>query len=44
VAAALCVREGVEPRRLDVVSLQRSLLELGSPVTYPHRLKELGLA
>ncbi|MFA6109191.1 MAG: FAD-dependent oxidoreductase [Candidatus Latescibacterota bacterium] len=44
VAAALCSRAGIEPRLLPVRELQRSLLALGSPVTNPRRLRELGLA
>jgi hypothetical protein len=43
IAAALCVREGIEPRQLDVRKLQRALLKLGSPFADEARLKELGL-
>ena len=43
VAAALCVRSGVEPRALDVKELQRALLELRCPFADEPRLRELGL-
>lgn len=44
VAAALCVRDGVEPRDLNVTGLQRILVdELHCPLAEGDRLKELGL-
>ena len=45
VAAALCARDGVQPRDLDVKKLQRILVsELDCPLADADRLKELGLA
>ena len=43
-AAALAVRDGVEPRNLDVRKLQRELLSQGYLLGEPERLRELGLA
>jgi len=43
IAAALCVKDGVEPRDLDVRKLQRALLKLRAPFADDQRLKELGL-
>lgn len=43
VAAALAVRNGVEPRRIEVRELQRILQALGSRLGSPERLSELGL-
>ena len=43
IAAALCVKEGIEPRDLDVRKLQKILVGLGSPVATEERLEELGL-
>ena len=44
VAAALCVRDNVEPRDLDHRKVQRVLVELGCPIGDNARLQELGLA
>jgi len=44
VAAALCVRDGVEPRHLNVKGLQRILVdELHCPLAEEGRLRDLGL-
>ena len=44
VAAALCARDGVQPRHLDVRRLQRILVhELRSPLAEKDRLAALGL-
>ena len=43
VAAALAVRRGVAPRRLDVRELQRELLREGFYLGDEGRLRELGL-
>ena len=43
IAAALCAREGVQPRNLDVRTLQRALLKADAPFADDDRLKELGL-
>lgn len=42
-AAALCAREGVTPKRLDVKLLQRRLLDEGFHLGDEARLRELGL-
>lgn len=44
IAAALCAKEGIEPRNLEVKKLQKILVGLGSPVATQQRLEELGLA
>ena len=43
VAAALCVRDNVQPRDLDVKKLQRILVELRCPLGDDARKRELGL-
>ncbi|MCD6520488.1 MAG: FAD-dependent oxidoreductase [Anaerolineae bacterium] len=43
VAAALAAKKGVPPRKLDVRSLQRTLLEQGAYLGDKERLRELGL-
>jgi hypothetical protein len=43
-AAALAVKQGVQPRNLDVKALQRKLLEAGFYLGDESRLRELGLA
>jgi len=43
IAAALCVKNGVEPRNLDVKELQRILVQWGCPLGDEARLAELGL-
>lgn len=44
VAAALCVRDGVRPRDLDVKTLQKVLVEeLDCPLAEEDRLRQLGL-
>ena len=43
-AAALAVKGGVQPRNLDVRTLQRDLLKQGFNLGEPERLKALGLA
>ena len=44
VAAALCAKDGVQPRGLDVKKLQRLLVDkLHCPLAEEERLKELGL-
>jgi len=43
IAAALCVKDGVQPRDLQVKKLQQILVDLGCPVGNDARLKELGL-
>ena len=42
-AAALSIRDGVEPRKLDVKKLQRALVQEGCPLGDEERLEELGL-
>ena len=42
-AAAMSVREGIEPRDMDIKKFQRALLAEGCPVGDDERLKELGL-
>ena len=42
-AAALSIRDGVEPRDLDVRTLQEALIGEGCPLADKKRLKELGL-
>jgi hypothetical protein len=44
VAAALCARQNVQPRNLDVKKLQGALLKLNCPLGNHARLAELGLA
>jgi len=43
IAAALCVKSGVEPRDLDVKELQRILVRWGCPLGDEARIAELGL-
>ena len=43
IAAALCVKNGLEPRNLDVRELQRTLVQWGCPLGDEERLMELGL-
>ena len=43
-AAAMCADQGVQPRELDVKSLQRSLLSAGFHLGDDDRLNELGLS
>ena len=43
IAAALCVRDNVQPRDLDVKKLQRVLIKLHCPIGDDARMKELGL-
>ena len=42
-AAAMSIRAGIEPRKLDVKKFQKALLKEGCPVGDDKRLKELGL-
>jgi len=42
-ATAMSIREGIEPRNLDVKKLQKALIEEGCPLADDKRLKELGL-
>ena len=42
-AAALSIRDGVEPRDLDVRALQEALIREGCPLADGRRLRELGL-
>ena len=44
VAAALAVKQNVEPRDIDIKELQKALHALGSEVCSQDRLKELGIA
>ncbi|NLX07599.1 MAG: FAD-dependent oxidoreductase [Phycisphaerae bacterium] len=44
VAAAICAKDNVQPRNLDIKKLQKALLALRCPLGTPERLKELGLA
>ena len=43
IAAALCVKENVQPRHLEVKKLQQILVDSGCPVAEDARLMELGL-
>jgi hypothetical protein len=43
IAAAHCVRSGLEPRELDPRAVQRTILEWGSPLADDGRLEALGL-
>jgi len=43
VAAALCVADGVGPRKLDVKKLQKALVKVGCPLGDEKRIRELGL-
>jgi len=43
IAAALCARDGVQPRDLDHRKLQRTILDWGSPIVEDGRLAELGI-
>jgi len=43
IAAALCVKNGIEPRNLEVKQLQRILVQSGCPLGDEERLMELGL-
>jgi hypothetical protein len=43
VAAALCVKNGIEPRDLNVKDLQRILVEWRCPLGDEARIAELGL-
>ena len=43
IAAALCVKDGVEPRNLEVRKLQKALVAAGCPLGDEKRIKELGL-
>jgi hypothetical protein len=44
VAAALCVRDNVQPRSLDVRKLQETLLKLNYCLGDSARLQQLGLS
>ncbi len=43
IAAALCSRDGIEPRNLDCRELQRTILDWGSPIVEEKRLAELDI-
>ncbi len=43
IAAALCVKKGIQPRELDPKDLQRMLVKWGCPLGDEARIQELGL-
>lgn len=43
IAAALCAKEGIEPRKLNIRKLQKILIQWGCPLGTKERLESLGL-